>query len=368
MAGWSRASCNAVVIQSSRMHPLADSPRPPDTPRVPDALIPMAYMQRLLELLACRGCAVDDFLVEIGMERALTESANGWVALSTFSDALYRGAMLANDPSIGLDLGLSLQPTAHSWYGYALMTASTVRDACELGIRFLDVRLAPWRVELSTEGDTAVMQFEERYELGPARQILLDAFLGGVVRMAEFLHGHTLADSPLEFHATYAKPAYYAFYADRLPQTYYDCAVMQARHPAEWLGRPVALADGLTNREAVTVLEQALHTIAPDDWVGRTRAMLADPNHGYPDLNDGALKLGTSARTLRRHLQAKGTTYRELRETARRDAASAFVATARSSLEAVGRKLGYADLAAFSNAFQRWTGESPSDYRRRHRR
>lgn len=332
-----------------------------------DALLPMAYLQRLLQLVERRGCAVDELLAEVGMSREVTADANGWVALATISDVLYRSATLVNDPSLGFELGLSLQPTAHSWYGYALMTASTVREACELGIRFMDVRLAPWRVTLSIEADTAVMLFEERYELGPARQIALDTFLGGVVRMAEFLHGHTLAGSPLEFYATYPKPAYYARYADRLPRIHYDCAVMQARHPAAWLDRPVALADRLTNREAVTVLEQALHTIAPDDWVGQTRAMLADPNNGYPDLDAGAIKLDVSARTLRRHLHARGTTYRELREIARRDAAGTLVATARTSIDAVARKLGYADVAAFSHAFQRWTGESPSDYRRRHR-
>ncbi|MEP6863071.1 MAG: AraC family transcriptional regulator ligand-binding domain-containing protein [Deltaproteobacteria bacterium] len=332
-----------------------------------DPVLPMTYLQRLLQLVERRGCAVDELLAELGLAREVTENANGWIALATFSDALHRAAMRARDPSLGLELGLSLQPTAHSWYGYALMTASTVRDACELGMRFLDVRLDFWRVTLSIEDDTAVMQFEQRCDLGPDRQMLLDAFLGAAMRLAEFLHGHPLAGSAFEFYATYPRPAYYARYADQLPRIHHDCAVMQARHPAAWLDRSVALADGLTNREAVTVLEEELHTIAPDDWVGLTRAMLADPKNEYPDLDAGANKLGVSARTLRRHLQARGTTYRELREHARRDAASKMIATARTSIDTVARKLGYADLAAFSHAFQRWTGESPSDYRRRHR-
>jgi hypothetical protein len=36
-------------------------------------------------------------------------------------------------------------------------------------VRYLSVRLAPWRVTLFTESDTAVMQFEENFDLGTAR-------------------------------------------------------------------------------------------------------------------------------------------------------------------------------------------------------
>jgi AraC-like DNA-binding protein len=327
----------------------------------------MTYLHRLLETLRGRGHDVGSLLEEIGVAPELTIDPNGWVALPTFGEALHRGAELTGDPGLGLELGLSLKPTAHSWYGYAVMTAATVRQACELGIRFLDVRLTPWRVTLFTEGETAVMQFTERYELAPSPQLMVDAFLGGAVRLAEFLHGHSLAGSELEFYATFPRPAHHARFADLLPRTHYDCPVMQARHPAAWLDRPVLLADRQTNHEAVCVLEQALHTIEPDDWVASTRAMLTDPRNGYLDLDAGAAKLGISSRSLRRHLRARGTTYREVRETARREAATTLVATARSSIEAVARQLGYGDVAAFSRAFQRWTGESPSTYRQKSR-
>jgi AraC-like DNA-binding protein len=327
----------------------------------------MTYLHRLLETLRGRGHEVDSLLAELGVAPEATIDPNGWVALPTFAQALHRGAELARDPGLGLELGLSLKPTAHSWYGYALMTAATVRQACELGIRFLDVRLTPWRVTLFTEGDTAVMQFEERYELAPSRQLMVDAFLAGAVRMAEFLHGQSLARSELEFYATFPRPAYYPRFADRLPRTYHDCPVMQARHPAAWLDRPILLADRHTNHEAVRVLEQALHTIEPDDWVASTRAMLTDRRNGYLDLDAGAAKLGLSSRSLRRHLRARGTTYRELREAARREAATSLIATGRSSLEVIARQLGYGDVAAFSRAFQRWTGESPATYRQRSR-
>ncbi|MEM1006848.1 MAG: helix-turn-helix domain-containing protein [Pseudomonadota bacterium] len=77
-----------------------------------------------------------------------------------------------------------------------------------------------------------------------------------------------------------------------------------------------------------------------------------------------AASLGMSPRTLARRLKAEGTNYREIVEDLRCDLAQTFI-TNGMSLSEISYSLGYADQAAFSTAFKRWTGQAPSAFQTR---
>ena len=75
--------------------------------------------------------------------------------------------------------------------------------------------------------------------------------------------------------------------------------------------------------------------------------------------------LGYSRQTLYRRLKAEGITYEQLLDGLRRRLAVRFMREGLSVKEAAYR-LGFSDPAAFSRAFKRWTGSSPSGMRTRH--
>jgi len=74
---------------------------------------------------------------------------------------------------------------------------------------------------------------------------------------------------------------------------------------------------------------------------------------------------GYSRQTLYRRLKAEGITYEQLLDGLRRRLALRFMREGLSVKEAAYR-LGFSDPAAFSRAFKRWTGSSPSAARTRH--
>jgi AraC-like DNA-binding protein len=78
-----------------------------------------------------------------------------------------------------------------------------------------------------------------------------------------------------------------------------------------------------------------------------------------------ARDLGYSRQTLYRRLKAEGVTYEQLLDGLRRRLALRFMRESPSVKDAAYR-LGFSDPAAFSRAFKRWTGSSPSDMRTRH--
>jgi AraC-like DNA-binding protein len=78
-----------------------------------------------------------------------------------------------------------------------------------------------------------------------------------------------------------------------------------------------------------------------------------------------ARDLGYSRQTLYRRLKAEGVTYEQLLDGLRKRLALRFMRDGLSVKDAAYR-LGFSDPAAFSRAFKRWTGSSPSGKRTRH--
>jgi len=82
------------------------------------------------------------------------------------------------------------------------------------------------------------------------------------------------------------------------------------------------------------------------------------------NLNKVASTLNMSARTLRRKLIAEGCRFQQLKDNMRRDKAINLFEQSELTIAQIGLVIGFTELATFSRAFKKWTGVSPSTYRR----
>lgn len=106
-------------------------------------------------------------------------------------------------------------------------------------------------------------------------------------------------------------------------------------------------------------------TPAGSDDAGRRRAAIAEelPGRG-PSLASVARRLRTSSRTLQRRLEAAGTSFAAQVDQVRRERAEAFLRAPDVSIAEVSWLLGFAEQSAFTRAFRRWTGATPTAWRR----
>jgi AraC-like DNA-binding protein len=80
----------------------------------------------------------------------------------------------------------------------------------------------------------------------------------------------------------------------------------------------------------------------------------------------GAARLGMSARTFQRRLASHRTSHHRLLDETRYDLASAYLCDPTISITQLTFMLDFADVSAFTRAFKRWSGMTPSEFRRRH--
>ena len=85
---------------------------------------------------------------------------------------------------------------------------------------------------------------------------------------------------------------------------------------------------------------------------------------GFSTLEYVASRLSMSERTLKRHLAKHNITYSDLVDEARKQKALDLVADSQRNLDDISEYLGYSDMANFTRAFKRWTGHTPSAYRK----
>lgn len=77
-----------------------------------------------------------------------------------------------------------------------------------------------------------------------------------------------------------------------------------------------------------------------------------------------AQMLNLSERTLRRNLTELDTSFSSLRDGVLEQQAKQVLGSTETSIGDVSAALGFSDLRDFRRAFQRWTGVSPSEFRK----
>jgi AraC-like DNA-binding protein len=134
---------------------------------------------------------------------------------------------------------------------------------------------------------------------------------------------------------------------------------------------PVTASDPYLNRLLVDMCEQALarQRRAQESFAARVENAVAPRlPHGKARAGVIATELGLSERTFARRLAEEGTTFSQLVDRLRLDLARRYLLHEAMSVSKVAWLLGYKEVGAFTHAFRRWTGKSPSEVARRGRK
>jgi AraC-like DNA-binding protein len=70
-----------------------------------------------------------------------------------------------------------------------------------------------------------------------------------------------------------------------------------------------------------------------------------------------------SQRSLQRKLAEQNTTYKQVLDGVRYDIAKSYLSESSHTATEITFLLGFSDLSAFTRAFKRWHGQSPSEFR-----
>ena len=135
----------------------------------------------------------------------------------------------------------------------------------------------------------------------------------------------------------------------------------------EFLDRQVPAADQRLYPILRHYLDEVLTEVPrEDDLLASIRRAVAESmRHGDPSLTKVGKRIAMGPRTLQRRLKDQGIEFKVLVDDTRRLFALTYLRDPGQTLAEIAYLLGYSEVSAFNRAFRRWTGSTPSDYRRR---
>ena len=107
----------------------------------------------------------------------------------------------------------------------------------------------------------------------------------------------------------------------------------------------------------------AMHARDNDALAPLRKAIAQNALHGEFGAAAAAAAANMSLRSAQRLAAANGRSLQSLIEQVREDRAKEFLSDGNIDVNSISQLIGYSDDRAFRRAFQRWTGQSPSEYR-----
>ncbi|WP_280361417.1 AraC family transcriptional regulator [Nocardia wallacei] len=278
-------------------------------------------------------------------------------------------ALAEDRPALGVEVGRRYRITTFGIFGFACVSSPTLGEAISFALRFLELSFTFCIPVTRWEPDEFVADIHDELVPADVRRFLVERDVLAMHQVMTDLLGRPLELIRAEF--DYPEPDY----ADQLAEIIgVRPRFGQPRNlfslPPEILEQPLPQANEHTWAMCLAQCRDLVHRRRARTGIAaevRERLMPRGGADGFaapPGIDAVARDLNMSTRTLRRHLDTAGTSYRALLDEVRRALAEEMLTATPLSVSDVAIRLGYAEASTFIYAFKRWTGTTPSAYRR----
>jgi AraC-like DNA-binding protein len=321
----------------------------------------VGWCKAMRDVFTQHGLDVDALFAEAGVHAADTDVSD----LGELSDAFSRAWELAVAKTGHATLGLT-QPThplvSLGVLSHVVLAASDVRSALQSLARFTHLASPTATLEVKTDGERCRIELQilpGRRQVAPQRY----DFLGMTcVRGLHWITGREV--KPLVFHRPGPEPANPERWREALGcPVVFNAPSCALELPIKELSLPIPTADptvsDLCERIATQIAEQQGGSVS----VRVRQVLMKHLSKGDPRRETVAATLCMSERTLQRRLTEEGTSFAELVDEVRREAAERYFAHGDFSPTEITFALGFSDPSNFYRACKRWFGRSPSTMR-----
>ncbi len=330
----------------------------------PSVRVPVAIMNMVLQMGAALGLARADLLAQVGVDESTLANLDGYVDLHqqiALGQAIARARPGVNIGLVGLDY---VRVSTLGVLGYVISHCPTLGGALEAFARYQnilspavrwDVQLgAPPRIRIDAAPPMQALGFPLETQVG--LWIVIGRELTGVDwAPTRVLLRHRPSGPAEEFVERYGCPVEFG------------APVNELSLPDAVLALPVVGARPELQPSLVRLAQTVQQSMGPprDDHRARVRALLLEElPRGMTTKDEAARRLGLSPRTLTRRLTEQGVSFRELLEDVRQQLARAWLTDPSVAIHEVAYLLGYSEPSTFHRSFRRWTGETPTAWRR----
>jgi AraC-like DNA-binding protein len=339
-----------------------------DQPRghfVPAGVIRLGAAREIVSVLRDLDASPDRIIAEAGLDARLFDDGNNTVPFAALGRLLSLCVARTSCPVFGLLVGQKASISALGLLGGLMQHSPTVGDALHSFVRHLHLQDRGAAPLLSVAGDVAVLSYaiyEPRVE--SADQIS-DAAIATILNLMRALCGPEW--TPTEVLLPRRSPTDPTPYRRLFGASVrFDEETAALVFPARWLDHRIAGADAVFHglfAERIAELESLPEVDFRDDLRRILRSRLLSRNCSAGTIAD---LFSMHRRTLNRRLSAEGTGFRTIVEEMRFEIACQMLAGTMMPFIQIAAALSFSEASAFSRAFRRWSGQTPTAWRASH--
>jgi len=323
-------------------------------------------MAPALEVMQSKGFDAQDCLRGTGVLLGQLNDADRRISFQQ-ELTFYRNILeLSDDPLIGLDLGRAYLPQRYGIFGYALLSAPTLRHALNFATHFSQLTFSFFSMTLEVKGKTAEFAFSSSITMEPELlHLFCDRELAAAEAACSAIMGRSIAIEHVQLiHDGHNKKQAYADFFGCRP------AFLAPRIAFQFSSSIIDVALPQSDAESSRYFHQQCQMLIAkmsnqSSFIDEVRQLaLARPGY-FPDIELVAEKLQMSTRTLRRRLKAENSSFQTIINDVRYSLAQQYLSDTELPLESISALLGYSEPGNFSHAFKRWSSMSPKAYRQK---
>ncbi len=327
--------------------------------------ISVAATTGLVEAIESAGGDAGRILRAGGLDRSTLSKPDTFIACSDFAAVLEEAARATGDDCFGLHFGERYNPKNVGPLSYVVLNSPTIAAALRNAGRYMRVHNEAATTSFVVEGRFAYARhlLADLGDADPRQNNEYSMALG--LSLIRLMVGSQWAAVEVQF--AHPAPRQTSEHARifRAPVSF-DCATNALVMEREFVERQVPAADERLYPVLRRYLDQVLKEMPREGEVlasvRRTVGELL--RDGDPTLPQVARKLEIGPRTLQRRLKEYGVEFKALVDDTRRRFSLSYLRDRKHTLTEIAYLLGYSEVSAFNRAFKRWTGSTPSDYRR----
>lgn len=253
--------------------------------------------------------------------------------------------------------------------GLAMQHAPTVLHALRVMLTYPELCWGHSRIVAAAAHDGWTLSFEmdARVPEGVDADVLREYCVTTDLVSVEHLIGDIIdrAIRPLAIFLPFHDPGAHFRAEDWLacPVTF-DAPAAELHYPAGVADAVPVHAGALPFRRYEKIARAFSSLLAEEEDIAEQSSRLLWAYTPPPSREQLADMMGMSTRTLARRLKAAGTSYAQLLRHVQSERARNYLRHTTTPIAEIAERMGYADPAAFTRAFQGWTGLTPARWRR----
>lgn len=268
---------------------------------------------------------------------------------------------ISEDPDIGLHVGSQMPPFRGLVIEYLFLSSSNFGEGLQRTLRYQAILTDVFDLKLTIKEDQAILSGFKH----PVRHYL-ECAIGIFLNFFKYITNK-------EFRPTQIILPHQEGASAEIYEEIWNCSVILGQiegsiiFPSVLLNKASPAAEPELLRIHETLAEQQLMTLEKHQLIYAIERLLSNGllESGHFDQKFIAEQLNRNPRTLRADLQAININYEKILNQHREKLARRLLAHTQETIDQIVYLTGFSEPSAFTRAFKRWTGETPSAYRQR---